>query len=169
MELDDASWAAYMEAEACDSEEAMRLIHPYHHKATLMYQLHWAQLGASERADFLGQHTQARERLYASTCLIRPASREAAEAASEGVPHPLLAAAVEAVAVAMLVSGSPTDAARTFGEAAGRYADFYGSTSIDAARCRDAASTTCLEQSNLPSAWRLAEAYPLPVEAHVAL
>ena len=147
----------------------MRLIHPYHHKATLMYQLHWAQLGASERADFLGQHTQARERLYASTCLIRPASREAAEAASEGVPHPLLAAAVEAVAVAMLVSGSPTDAARTFGEAAGRYADFYGSTSIDAARCRDAASTTCLEQSNLPSAWRLAEAYPLPVEAHVAL
>lgn len=136
MRLDEEMWQGLLDAERCPvvCEDCMSALHPYHHKPILMYQVNLLKLQPSQRADFLLQQADARERLYASFC-----GDEA------GTAHPLVANDIEAAAVALLAGGDAAGARRHFTDAGARFAAFYGAASSDAARCTKAAQLERIE------------------------
>lgn len=134
MQLDDEAWKGLTDAEACEtvSQETVSVLHPYHHKPTLMYMLNLLKLPPSSRASFLRQHADARERLYAHFC-------------APGLTSAMVANDIEAAAVAHLAGGELDEAAEAFTDAAGRFETFYGVGSQNALRCHKAAGAKTLD------------------------
>lgn len=135
MLLDDEAWAELEAAENSDvvSAEMLEVLHPYHHKPTLMYQANLMKLPPSSRASFLRQHAAARARVYASFC-------------PDDLAHPLVANDIEGAALAHLSGGELDEAAATFVEAAELFEAFYGVGSHDALRCRKATGAATLDE-----------------------
>lgn len=134
MQLDDEAWKGLTDAEACEtvSQEMLSVLHPYHHKPTLMYMLNLLKLPPSSRASFLRQHADARQRLYAHFC-------------APGLTSAMVANDIEAAAVAHLAGGELDEAAEAFTDAAGRFETFYGVGSQNALRCHKAAGAKTLD------------------------
>jgi hypothetical protein len=134
MELDETAWQELLDAEKCSvvCEKCLPFLHPYHHRPMLMYQTNMKKLQPRQRADFLEQQSNARERLYEGIC-------------GEGLAHPLVANDVESTAVALLAADDAEAAADKFRDASARFAAFYGAGSPDAARCAMAATLKRIE------------------------
>ena len=98
-------------------------------------QVNLLKLQPAQRAEFLLQQADARERLYRSFC-----------GDEGGTAHPLVANDIEAAGVAMLAGGDPASAAAHFADAAARFAAFFGAASPDAMRCAKAATLTRIEE-----------------------
>ena len=135
MELDDEAWAGLEEAEACEvfDQAMMEVLHPYHHKVTLIYQHNLLKLAPGQRVEFVKQFADARERLYSGWT-------------TESAAHPLVANDIEGAAVACLNAGDPEQAAEHFTDASARFASFYGPDSVDAIRCAKGAGMSTLEE-----------------------
>lgn len=122
--LDDAGWAALVEAEECAvlSASCLAYLHPYHHRMVAAYRAnaHKVPIEGGQRAEVFCQFADAQIRLT-------------------GNPRdPLAAADLERAAVAFRAAGDVEQAASTGSAAADAYAAHFGVDSAEARRCRKA-------------------------------
>ena len=123
MTLDGEAWGRLLAAEdSSDMGDAMRHLHPYHHKMVAMYRANIGKvpIANGQRAEVYCQFADARIRLTSN-------------------PLDALAAAdLERAGVSFRAAGDVHSAARLFESAGSGFAAHFGEDSPEAARCKQA-------------------------------